>query len=164
MSISNLFQPNSYNLFSRTLTTDSVDTTEYQVQGLGMYNGTNDEFLNSTITLKYNYTGVCTIFYDSATATTNAIANNNASDIKLGTATGQYDITGFPNMRGANGIEITHFATLKVDGDDENCLIKLTKVSDTEVNISFLKLDRTAFNIGETFGVVPFTFDYIVQN
>lgn len=163
MSISLITTPNNYELFcgnftvSNEIACNKINTTETSITSLGLYRN-DDTYMNVSVTLKYNYTGVVTMFYDSNTATSPALSNT--TYFQLGTGSGQYDITGFPEIRGANGISYNGIMFISLGGVITPIRMDITKVSATQMNVKFYPLAGGPF-ANSTVAMIPFTFDYI---
>lgn len=166
MSVSNLLTPNNFELFAKKITVDEttsdiITTTDYVLPTYGLFNGSNNSPLNVAITMRYNYTGVCTLFYDGSTDSSLLAAN--ASSIKIGTASNQYTLTGLPEIRGLVGARYSHILTLLINGVQSLAILNLEKISSTQFTLTFTRSDGSVFPTGQTFGITPFTFDFIVQ-
>jgi hypothetical protein len=180
MSVSNLIYPNSFDLYCRTMKSsgaieaDEINTTEYPTQSLGLYNNSNAPILSGgtgnpqiTVTLKYNYTGVCTLFYDSVTSASQAFSG--VSEVKLGTAGPNFNITGLPPLRRPDGQTVytnafmDHQIFVNSSGAPIPARLRLKQESATETTITLYPIGAATFP-NATFSFLPFSFDYIVQN
>jgi len=161
MSLSNITTKNNIDIYCRSLIVDTIETKDYQIPTYGIFNGTNNTPLNVAITMQYNNNGVCTLFYDGSTGT--GLLNLNTPNIKIGSASGQYNLSGLPEIRGLNGATYSRVLTTLINGTPTLSLLSLSKVSSSQFTITFTKADNSNFLSGQTFGITPFTFDFVVQ-
>lgn len=169
MSIANLFTPNNSTLYCNNLSTNEIDSQEYTLSSLGLFDTTTtprqlvDQDGNQvTITLKYNYTGTVTLFYDAITSlVTAASLTGGCKEIKLGGPGANFNITGLPELRSAyiDSIIFINNPTGSVVTVPIASRLRITKVSPTTCNIGLYPTGEF-FNSG-VLSIAPFTFDYI---
>ena len=190
MSIQSILVPNSYGLFCDTLTTNGivdasqVNTTEvtpYAPNPIKLFTSTNVD-TGLSLALKYNYTGVATIFYDQVSALS-TLDLSAIPYIQFGTAANNYSLTGFPNPRGQvpsppnsgqiySQVIYMYLQHTGVGDPLTNIPAKLIleKLSESQVSIKIYPFDpnisstpHTAPSFTGKVGFSGFTFDYIVD-
>jgi hypothetical protein len=166
MSISNLLHDNSYDLYCKSLdaqeiSTNTINCTETLANTLLIFNGINNVSLNSSISLKYIINGVTMVFNDTLTLSTVVVGVNTPFLQLRESPYNNNDITGFPEIRGANGTIYSSIIYLYVSGVKTPCIIELTKVSSSIINIKIDKLDGSDFLAIDSVAILPFTLNYI---
>jgi hypothetical protein len=167
--------PNSYDLYSNSMSCNlltsttidcgSINSTEVALSSLVINTVNGDEIAPLTnagnpvtMTLKYNYTGVTTLFYDSETATGTAPTDTKNLQLYNGASP---NITGLPEIRGNVGRAYNSTIYMIITGQQVQVRLVLTKVSATEITIEIFPLEETALS-NVVVGLIPFTSIYPV--
>lgn len=192
MSISNIMTPNTFDLYCRDFDCNKINTTENTAKGLRLYGLKEDNSVYyigiENVALKWNYTGVCTMFYDSVSNSVTLQESTKEIQFRIqSTAAGTVApgavppvgdielINYFPEIRakvGTSTDSVTYNAYITyalggvLNGFGRMYLVRPqnTPIGDNTMKIHIRPMtDDDFFEIAKQFSFTTFTFDYIVQ-